>query len=145
MTWLVDAKAQEGKDYDLDKLLPFWLWTAEQDWQICVNQQKGVNSYAYTPGPSLQVQGIQSRSFPALVSSTDQNRDWIIINELTSPAYVGFGMLTPVAIMVVNQLPEHNTGTLVKDVNEFIFDDAAIVACLLRQWDVPTAMIGTAV
>ncbi len=61
------------------------------------------------------------------------------------PAYVGFGMLTPVAIMVVNQLPEHNTGAIVKDVNEFIFDDAAIVACLLRQWNVPTAMIGTAV
>ncbi len=51
MTWLVDAKAQEGKDYDLDQLLPFWLLTAEQDWQICVNQQKGVNSHAYTPGP----------------------------------------------------------------------------------------------
>jgi hypothetical protein len=30
-------------------------------------------------------------------------------------------------------------------VSEFVFDDAAIVACLLRQWDVPTAMIGTAV
>ncbi len=51
MIWLVDEKAQEGKDYDLDKLLPFWLWTAEQDWQICVNQQKGVNSHAYVPGP----------------------------------------------------------------------------------------------
>ena len=63
----------------------------------------------------------------------------------SAPAYVGFGMLTSVAIMVVNQLPEHNTGALVKDVNEFIFDDAAIVACLLRQWDVPTAMIGTSV
>jgi len=51
MTWLVDAKAEEGKDFDLDKVLPFWQWTAEQDWQICVNQQKGVNSHAYTPGP----------------------------------------------------------------------------------------------
>ena len=59
------------------------------------------------------------------------------------PVYVGFGMLTPVAIMVVEQLPKHNTGALVKEVNEFIFDDAAIVACLLRQWDLPTAMIGT--
>ncbi len=62
-----------------------------------------------------------------------------------SPAYVGFGMLTPVAIMGVNQLPEHNTSAIVRDVNEFIFDDAAIVACLLRQWNVPTAMIGTSV
>jgi sugar/nucleoside kinase (ribokinase family) len=63
----------------------------------------------------------------------------------TQPAYVGFGMLTPVAIMVVEQLPEHNTGALVKDVCEFVFDDAAIIACLLRQWEVPTAIIGTAV
>jgi sugar/nucleoside kinase (ribokinase family) len=59
------------------------------------------------------------------------------------PVYVGFGMLTPVAIMVVEQLPEHNTGALVKEVSEFVFDDAAIIACLLRQWQVPTAMIGT--
>jgi sugar/nucleoside kinase (ribokinase family) len=63
----------------------------------------------------------------------------------TQPAYVGFGMLTSVAIMVVEQLPEHNTGALVKDVCEFVFDDAAIIACLLRQWEVSTAIIGTAV
>jgi 2-dehydro-3-deoxygluconokinase len=59
--------------------------------------------------------------------------------------FVGFGMLTPVAILVVDQLPAHNTGALVKEVSEFIFDDAAIVACLLRQWDVRTGLIGTAV
>jgi sugar/nucleoside kinase (ribokinase family) len=59
------------------------------------------------------------------------------------PVYIGFGMLTPVAIMVVEQLPEHITGALVKEVSEFVFDDAAIIACLLRQWQVPTAMIGT--
>jgi Rieske 2Fe-2S family protein len=51
MIWLVDEKAEEGKDYELDKLLPFWLLTAEQDWAICVNQQRGVSSHAYTPGP----------------------------------------------------------------------------------------------
>jgi sugar/nucleoside kinase (ribokinase family) len=61
------------------------------------------------------------------------------------PFYVGFGMLTPVEILVVDQLPEHNTGALIKDVSEFIFDDAAIVACLLRQWNLPTAFIGSAV
>jgi HD-like signal output (HDOD) protein len=63
---------------------------------------------------------------------------------IPKPVYVGFGMLTPVAIMVVEQLPEHNTGALVKEVSEFVFDDAAIIACLLRQWDLPAAMIGTA-
>ena len=51
MTWLVEGKAEEGRDYDLEKLLPFWLLTAEQDWAICVNQQHGVSSTAYTPGP----------------------------------------------------------------------------------------------
>lgn len=63
----------------------------------------------------------------------------------TPPDYVGFGMLTPVEIMVLEKLPRHNTGAIVKEVNEFIFDDAAIVACLLRQWDVTSGMIGTAV
>jgi Rieske 2Fe-2S family protein len=51
MIWLVDGKAVVGRDYDLEKLLPFWLLTAEQDWKICTNQQAGVSSHAYTPGP----------------------------------------------------------------------------------------------
>jgi sugar/nucleoside kinase (ribokinase family) len=54
-------------------------------------------------------------------------------------------MLTPVSIMVLEKLPKRNTGAVVQEVNEFVFDDAAIVACLLRQWNVPSAMIGTAV
>ena len=54
-------------------------------------------------------------------------------------------MLTDVAILVVEQLPEHNTGALIKDVSEFVFDDAAIIACILRQWDVSAGMIGTTV
>jgi len=59
--------------------------------------------------------------------------------------FVGFGMLTQVEILVVEQLPEHNTGAFIKDVTEFIFDDAAIVACLLRQWGVRSGLIGTTV
>lgn len=62
-----------------------------------------------------------------------------------TPAYVGFGMLTPVTIMVLDRLPKHNTGALVREFSEFVFDDAAIIACVLRQWGVATGMIGTAV
>jgi sugar/nucleoside kinase (ribokinase family) len=54
-------------------------------------------------------------------------------------------MLTPVTIMVLDRLPRHNTGALVREFSEFVFDDAAIIACALRQWGVPTGMIGTAV
>ncbi|MBK8421387.1 hypothetical protein [Candidatus Villigracilis saccharophilus] len=63
----------------------------------------------------------------------------------TSPAYIGFGMLTPVYIMALDRLPKHNTGALVHQVSEYVYDDAAIIACNLRQWGVSTGMIGTAV
>lgn len=61
-----------------------------------------------------------------------------------SSSYVGFGMLTPVTIMTVDRFPRHNTGAMVKEVKEFVFDDAAIIACCLRQWNVEAGMIGTA-
>ena len=61
------------------------------------------------------------------------------------PAYVGFGMLTPVYIMALDKLPKHNTGAIVHQVSEYVYDDAAIIACNLRQWGIPTGMIGTAV
>lgn len=57
--------------------------------------------------------------------------------------YVGFGMLTPVTIMTVDRFPRHNTGAMVKEIKEFVFDDAAIIACCLRQWGVDSGMIGT--
>ncbi len=49
--WLVDAKAKEGEDYQLERMLPFWNLTNEQDWNICKWQQKGVDSIGYVPGP----------------------------------------------------------------------------------------------
>lgn len=54
MIWLVDDKAVEGRDYSLERMLPFWQLTGEQDWQICERQQKGVESPAYVPGPLSQ-------------------------------------------------------------------------------------------
>jgi Rieske 2Fe-2S family protein len=49
--WLVQADAVEDRDYKLEKLMPFWQLTSEQDWEICERQQRGVNSSAYLPGP----------------------------------------------------------------------------------------------
>lgn len=51
VTWLVAGHAQEGRDYDLAKLMPFWQRTSEQDWTICEDVQKGVMSSGYRPGP----------------------------------------------------------------------------------------------
>jgi Rieske 2Fe-2S family protein len=49
--WLVDATAEEGRDYALDRLMPFWRLTSEQDWTICENVQRGLRSSRYRPGP----------------------------------------------------------------------------------------------
>jgi glycine betaine monooxygenase A len=51
VTWLVHKDAVEGRDYQLERLMPFWQLTSEQDWAICERQQKGVDSSAYEPGP----------------------------------------------------------------------------------------------
>jgi phenylpropionate dioxygenase-like ring-hydroxylating dioxygenase large terminal subunit len=51
LTWLVDGKAVEGRDYDVDRLTEFWKITGEQDWLLCENNQKGINSSKYSPGP----------------------------------------------------------------------------------------------
>jgi sugar/nucleoside kinase (ribokinase family) len=57
---------------------------------------------------------------------------------------VCFGMIIPALVMTVDGFPQHNTGMPVREAGEFVFDDAAIVACLLRQWGVRSALIGTA-
>ena len=49
--WTVHKDAVEGRDYDLEKILPYWKLTSEQDWELCERAQRGVSSSAYTPGP----------------------------------------------------------------------------------------------
>jgi Rieske 2Fe-2S family protein len=49
--WFVREDAVEGRDYDVDKVLWFWRMTGEQDWKLCEDNQAGVNSSAYEPGP----------------------------------------------------------------------------------------------
>jgi len=48
--WIVDRDAEEGRDYTLDKLLPLWSRTSDQDWQLCERNQQGVLSAVYQPG-----------------------------------------------------------------------------------------------
>jgi phenylpropionate dioxygenase-like ring-hydroxylating dioxygenase large terminal subunit len=51
ITWLVNETAEEGKDYKLDDLI--WLWdiTTIADKRIIEDNQEGVNSRFYEPGP----------------------------------------------------------------------------------------------
>jgi Rieske 2Fe-2S family protein len=49
--WLVHKDAVEGVDYEVDKLTELWTATNLQDLQLAENNQRGVNSAGYTPGP----------------------------------------------------------------------------------------------
>jgi phenylpropionate dioxygenase-like ring-hydroxylating dioxygenase large terminal subunit len=56
LTWLVDKDAKEGIDYTTDKLTEFWKITGEQDWKLCENNFKGIESSHYQPGPYAPVE-----------------------------------------------------------------------------------------
>ena len=49
--WLVHKDAVEGVDYDLQKLTEVWLATNDEDRQVVEENQKGILSPAYQPGP----------------------------------------------------------------------------------------------
>ncbi len=56
MNWLVHQDAVEGVDYDVERLTAFWRATGEQDWRICEDNQAGVDSSHYKPGPYSPVE-----------------------------------------------------------------------------------------
>lgn len=67
ITWLVNGSAEAGKDYNLDELT--WLWdvTTIADKTIIENNQKGVNSRFFEPGP-----------FSTFEDSTSRWVDWYL-------------------------------------------------------------------
>lgn len=50
-TWLVHKDAVEGRDYDLTRLTEVWLATNDEDRRVVEENQAGINSPAYEPGP----------------------------------------------------------------------------------------------
>ena len=49
--WLVNKDAVEGVDYDLDELTKVWNATNDQDRTVVEENQRGILSPAYEPGP----------------------------------------------------------------------------------------------
>ena len=58
--WLVHKDAVEGEDYDLKRLTEVWIATNDEDRQVVEQNQLGINSPAYRPGPysGLQESGV---------------------------------------------------------------------------------------
>lgn len=59
-TWLVHKDAEEGIDYDFKRLTEVWIDTNDEDRRIVEENQIGINSPAYEPGPysPLQESGV---------------------------------------------------------------------------------------
>ena len=49
--WLVHKDAVEGEDYDLDALTAVWKATNQQDLELVEENQRGIRSSNYRPGP----------------------------------------------------------------------------------------------
>lgn len=58
--WLVHKDAVEGVDYDIEDLTHVWLHTNDEDRQVVEENQKGILSPAYEPGPysTIQEEGV---------------------------------------------------------------------------------------
>jgi phenylpropionate dioxygenase-like ring-hydroxylating dioxygenase large terminal subunit len=54
--WLVHKDAVEGIDYDLKNLTQVWMATNDEDRAVVEENQRGVNSPAYVPGPYSRIQ-----------------------------------------------------------------------------------------
>lgn len=54
-TWLVRADAEEGVDYDLNTLTEVWEATNDEDRYLVEQNQQGINSPLYRPGPYSRV------------------------------------------------------------------------------------------
>jgi phenylpropionate dioxygenase-like ring-hydroxylating dioxygenase large terminal subunit len=59
--WLVRGDAQEGVDYDVERLTWLWRVTSEADKRIIEANQQGVNSRWYEPGPYSEMERHASR------------------------------------------------------------------------------------
>jgi phenylpropionate dioxygenase-like ring-hydroxylating dioxygenase large terminal subunit len=54
--WLVHKDAVEGVDYDLRNLTRVWVSTNDEDRRVVEENQRGINSPAFVPGPYSQIQ-----------------------------------------------------------------------------------------
>ena len=59
--WLVRGDAREGVDYDREKLTWLWTVTSDADKRIIEDNQRGVNSRFYQPGPFSMMEANERR------------------------------------------------------------------------------------
>ncbi|MFW2544292.1 aromatic ring-hydroxylating oxygenase subunit alpha [Primorskyibacter sp. 2E107] len=79
--WLVHKDAVEGRDYDLNRLTEVWIATNDEDREVVENNQRGILSPAYEPGPYSPTQEAGNMQFVDWYART-------LIRAITGPAAV---------------------------------------------------------
>jgi Rieske 2Fe-2S family protein len=59
MYWLVHPDSPKQPDYDVQRVTEVWKATGEQDWELSVNNQRGIESTRYRPGPYVRGYGLE--------------------------------------------------------------------------------------
>jgi Rieske 2Fe-2S family protein len=59
MYWLVNPETPKQPDFSHARLIEVWKATAEQDWELSVNNQSGIESTRYRPGPYVRGYGLE--------------------------------------------------------------------------------------
>jgi Rieske 2Fe-2S family protein len=59
MYWLVHPDSPKQPNYDVQRVIEVWKATGEQDWELSVNNQRGIESTRYRPGPYVRGYGLE--------------------------------------------------------------------------------------
>lgn len=73
--WLVNAEAEEGRDYDTKSLAELWSLTNDQDRDLCERNHEGVSSIGFQPGPYSQNREVHVIKFVEWYA--DSMADWL--------------------------------------------------------------------
>lgn len=66
-------------------------------------------------------------------------------NPSSTPEIVCFGSFIAMNLLVLDEWPQRNFGCVFKEYRDSIGQDAAMIALMLQDWNIQTAMIGSAV
>ena len=74
--WLVHPDTLDNPDYDPNDGVEFWHMTNQQDWHICEQSYRGIESRAYTPGPYSRREGLSAAFDQEVLRSLGHRSEW---------------------------------------------------------------------
>lgn len=74
--WLVHPETLGNPAYDPNDGVEFWHMTNQQDWHICQQSQRGIESRSYTPGPYSRREGLSAAFDQEVLKALGHQTDW---------------------------------------------------------------------